>query len=657
MVDPGEGERFQSRRQQSARARVAFQQIAALETDFVLHLGDLVTSFPDRPDFKEAMREALTQMESSGIQLRKIPGNHDLGDKPDPTMPTSPVNSEVLAWYHQEVGPSWFSFDHADCHFVGLNSAIMNTGLPEAEEQRRWLEQDLAENGDKRTFLFLHLPPYLWSEKEAYRGNYDNLGEPERGWLLELIRRYGVEVLFAAHVHLGVFDRYHQTRYFVARSTAFTRFGFSYLYKADPMPEQGRNDTPKMGFFLVRIRPEGTDVHLVRTQGAIETPAPGGPSTLITCLPSGLPHSRVGITLKEALTPVAEVPLAYPSSIRYPLRNDYPWLSCLELGIRSIRTQWDDLEDDLQRRRLDLLRLEGVSISTTFLGSSGFDLAELMSRHGASSDRWEFQSPGSIWPSGECLAEIEGCRDPVALSTVVPGEWVEGKHFPRTRSGYLPGEVEEMDRRLEETGLPVERLHCTLAGLDAWESILQVVGIGPLRALKGIDFSLPFSEDDLENANRAAEALLAASLLADSIVYFDPLIDLDRSKDIAHGLIDRVCNPRPAFHVVRCLNTLLFAGEPDYRKFQPSQSEQKGIRIRRLDGPDRTLSLLLPGKADVRVDGEVLAKALPEQKEEAEIGVYQLAEGGSSTLRRVTLNQQLAARGMTGPILLASPIG
>ena len=488
-------------------------------------------------------------------------------------------------------------------------------------------------------------------------GNYDNLGQPERGWLLELIRRYGVEVLFAAHVHLGVFDRYHQTRYFVARSTAFTRFGFSYLYKAGPMPEQGRNDTPKMGFFLVRIRPEGTDVHLVRTQGAIATPESGGPSTLVTCLPSGLPHSRVGITLKEALTPVAEVPLAYPCSIRYPLRNDYPWLSCLELGVRSIRTQWDDLEDDLQRRRLDLLRQEGVSISTTFLGASGFDLADLMSRHGSSSDRWEFQSSGSTWPSKECLAEIEACRDPVTLSAVVPGEWVEGKHFPRIRYGYLPAEVEEMNRRLEEAGLPVERLHCTLAGSDAWESILQVAGIGPLRALKGIDFSLPFAEDDLENANRAAEALLAASLLSDSIVYFDPLIDLDRSKDIAHGLIDRLCNPRPAFHVVRSLNTVLFAPRTGYESFEASHSQEEGVRIRRLQGPDLALSLLLPETAMESLGEEVLARALPQLSEEAEVRIYRLAEGTSATLTRGLINQQLSSHGITGPILLTVATG
>ena len=64
--------------------------------------------------------------------------------------------------------------------------------------------------------------------------------------------------------------------------------------------------------------------------------------------------------------------------------------------------------------------------------------------------------------------------------------------------------------------------------------------------------------------------------------------------------------------------------------------------------------LILPS---LTLDQEVLAKALSELSEEAEIGVYQLAEGSSSTLTRVTLKQQLADREMTGPILLASPIG
>ncbi|MCB0104669.1 MAG: hypothetical protein KDE53_02145, partial [Caldilineaceae bacterium] len=37
-----------------------------------------------------------------------------------------------------------------------------------------------------------------------------------------------------------------------------------------------------------------------------------------------------------------------------------------------------------------------------------------------------------------------------------------------------------------------------------------------------------------------------------------PFIDLDRTMDAGPGLLDRAYNPRPTFHLLRHLNTLLF---------------------------------------------------------------------------------------------------
>ena len=105
MLDQeGEPVRFESRRQQSERARVALRQIGTLGSDFVIHLGDLVGEYPDTPTFKQAMLEARTQLEASGVRLKTIPGNHDLGDKPDPTMPTSPA-TESANLAQSDAGP------------------------------------------------------------------------------------------------------------------------------------------------------------------------------------------------------------------------------------------------------------------------------------------------------------------------------------------------------------------------------------------------------------------------------------------------------------------------------------------------------------------------------------------------------------------------
>jgi hypothetical protein len=294
MLDPGEqAVEFENRRLQSARAAVAFAQVAGLETPFVVHLGDLVQTFPGRADFAAAVDEAQAQIKSFGLDLRLAPGNHDVGDKPDPTMPAEWATQAALDAHHARFGHSWFSWDWEDLHFVVLNSQIMNTPLPQAQEQATWAEADLTAHADKRQFLFLHLPPYLYTAQEPSLGHYDNLAQPARDWLLDLARRTGVELMCAAHVHWAYYDwiphedqqqgdgdgeHHHEQaaargiRYYVTPSPAFTRPGFSELFSSPPPDQQGRNDTPKLGFYLARVQEDGTRLHFLRTGGATALP-------------------------------------------------------------------------------------------------------------------------------------------------------------------------------------------------------------------------------------------------------------------------------------------------------------------------------------------------------------------------------------------------
>lgn len=60
-------------------------------------------------------------------------------------------------------------------------------------------------------------------------------------------------------------------------------------------------------------------------------------------------------------------------------------------------------------------------------------------------------------------------------------------------------------------------------------------------------------------------------------LFLDPLVDLDRTGDINHGLLDRLSNPRPAFHVVRCMNTLLFASGEQFWTMAGKNSETENV--------------------------------------------------------------------------------
>ena len=389
MVDPRDRPlEFESRRKQTARVEHALQLAAALETPLVIHPGDISQELPGSALHAQALAEARAQLErhlGHGGRVRYAAGNQDIGDKPDPTMPTEPVTGATLARFEQHFGPTWHSVDAGGCHFVVLNSSILNAALPAAGEQQAWVEADLAAHDGARTFLFLHHPPYLYEPQEPALGHYDNLGPPARAWLLDLVRRHRVECLFAGHSHFAWFDRIDAppdaalahggggsgeragaARYHICVSTSFTRPGFGELFSGRPPDEHGRDDTAKLGFSLARVHEDGVRLHFIRTGGQTALSA-GGQPRLLTRLPRDLPASPLGVTLTHPLTSIADVPLAWPSVVRQRVRNDYPFLSLLELGARHVRFPLSDLDDALQRRRLALLRDEGIATTATCL--------------------------------------------------------------------------------------------------------------------------------------------------------------------------------------------------------------------------------------------------------------------------------------------------
>ena len=602
MLHPGTRSlEFESRRLQTARAERALCLIASLGTPFVVHLGDLVQEFPERERFEQAMAEAREQLERCGVTCRHVAGNHDVGDKPDPTMPTDWVTPGSLAAYHALYGRSWYSWDQQDIHFIALNSQIMNTTLPQADEQRRWVESDLVAHAGQRTFMFLHLPPFLEDEHEPALGHYHNLGKVARAWLLNLVRKHKVEVVFASHTHFAFFDRIGESRYFVATSPTFTGPGFGESFSSAPPPERGRDDSEKLGFHLVRVQDNGTRVHLIRTGGDTR---PVDRTTrvrhVITRLSRDLGRSPLGITLCHPLAPVAEIPIAFPSTRRQRVRNDYPLLACTELGVRHVRIPASDLNDRLQRGRLAALRDEGVQITATWLWSDALDLTRAVARYRDQLDDIELQMPGTLWPDKPILQQARRCTDqlglPVALCPLIPKERVPGKQHSRPRFGYRPNELRELDHRLSQEREEISRVLCRVdPNASPWDSIRQAPEPASLTHIGSVDWLVELSTtDEHGQIVRTAEATFAAGLLPESRLFLEPLVDLDRSMDVSHGLLDRLSNPRPAFHVVRCMNTILF-GRPEGRRPLPLPSPSlAGARILGLAGPAADLWLLLP---------------------------------------------------------------
>ena len=642
---------FVSVKQWPGRVEWALRLAAALEPEFVVHLGDLTEENPRKDGFTAARGEALAQLERCGIRPFHVAGNMDIGDKPDPAMWSEPVSAETLAAYHEQLGRSWYSFDRGGIHFVVLNSQIMNGPLAAAGEQKTWVERDLAAHHGKPVFLFMHMPPFFVDAEEPDRGFYNSVDEPARSWLTALLRRHRVQRLFAGHTHFRAFNRVGPTRLHVAPSTTTSRAGFYEAFSVAPPEEQGRNDTAKLGFYLVRVCAAGTRVHFVRSGGATGAKeSEKGWRRLLSRTSHDLGASPLGLYLRTPLAQQSAGALAWPSVLRQRVRDDHPFLACLEAGVRHVRVPASDLADELQSRRLALLREEGVEVAAVWLWSGRGSLAGSLGKFAACVDSMELQVAGTLWPEADCLRDLvrwgREFGKPAVLAPLLARERSPSKYHPRTRVGYRPAELEELDRRLAALDLRLDRVLCHLDPDAApWDAFRGIRARLPLSRIGGFDCVVELSGTDEElAAGRAAEALFAAAMLPGCRLFLSPFVDLDRTNDPGHGLLDRLSNPRPAFHAVRCLNTALFASPEPLR---PLPVQQAGCtRVLGLEGgKGRHWLVPSPGRAPV-----------PPRLESGgggdRLSVVDLAGGMRRSAKRDELARLLA--GVAGPCLVSS---
>ncbi|MEE4208300.1 MAG: metallophosphoesterase, partial [Parvularcula sp.] len=339
------------------RARHVFHRIAKSDAAFVVHMGDMINPVPELPSYADAAGNFKEISSVLDVPLHLTPGNHDIGDKPVDWMPAGMVDEHNIEVYEKSFGQHFYSFDHADVHFIVLNASLINSGDPAEAQQQAWLEKDFEEAKGKRTFVFIHYPIYVSDPDEA--PSYDNIDEPGRGWLLGLIETYKPEALFCAHVHNFWYDVYGDTEMYVMPSTCFVRHDYSEMYRIDGGDQFGRNDSAKLGFVSLEIFESGHVAHYHRSygrclaEGEADT-APPYPRTHVK--QHALP--RVSVDMRHAW---AERMAVAPSGAvdefrRKSARNDYPVMALWEMGLAGMRVPVQDLLDADVRRRMGLMR-------------------------------------------------------------------------------------------------------------------------------------------------------------------------------------------------------------------------------------------------------------------------------------------------------------
>ena len=550
------------------RARWVAQAINNQNPDLVIHLGDIVHPVPHLPSHRPASDVAQEIMTGLSSPYYFVPGNHDVGDKNNPTVPAHIVNDDYIEYFHRRYGPTYQSFDHRGIHFVIINSSVINSGLQEETLQGGWLERDLEDHRGDRVHLFSHYPPYLHLPNEP--SNYDNLDQPGRRWLLNLVEEYRVEALFAGHVHQFFYKRHFETDIYNLLSTSNLRQDYSNMFRVEPAEEYGRNDAAKLGYCMVNVYPNFCVAQIRRSFGRTlkERETLQKEAEIETAYPSEGLSSPLGVQLRYPLAEVTELPNMGPLDefVRKKARDDYTVLALWETGIRTIRLPLTDLADDATRQRLQELHRIGARYG--FFTVNPPDLA-LIDEHRNLIDFLEVILP---WENArEILSDAARLREssnlPVYLSNIESS--IHRVQTGQTFSHYISSGFHIDDTSKLE---PVLSMRGAVDGfafevgqyeppLSTIKRINEYATSRGFKALIGVRLApenpAEYLQDDNQVANRVAEAAIAGYAYPGAKILLDTFMDHDRGYFPRAGLYDRRLNPRRAAFVLRHLSSAI----------------------------------------------------------------------------------------------------
>jgi 3',5'-cyclic AMP phosphodiesterase CpdA len=170
--------------------RAVARLLGLLKPELILHTGDVV--YPDGEErhydrrFFEPYRELIRD-----VPVFPVLGNHDV---------RKGNGAAFLENFHPPLGSPgstkrYYSFDWGDAHFVALDSELYHgDGGGKVEQQKAFLERDLAATGRRWKVAFLHRSPYGSSRHGG--------DERVRQDLEPIFARHGVDLVFAGHDHV-----------------------------------------------------------------------------------------------------------------------------------------------------------------------------------------------------------------------------------------------------------------------------------------------------------------------------------------------------------------------------------------------------------------------------------------------------------------------
>lgn len=170
----------------------------APDAAFLVNVGDLVDVGQDSGEWEAWFAGAAGLIEK--IPLAPVVGNHETYT-PERRRFSLPIyftsQFKLPANGPAELRGQVYSFDYGEAHFSVLDSQEGEESqyVPNMlEQQRQWLEKDLAATDKAWKVVFMHRP--LYGNKP--NGMNENLREAFAG----IFAQYGVDVVFTAHDHV-----------------------------------------------------------------------------------------------------------------------------------------------------------------------------------------------------------------------------------------------------------------------------------------------------------------------------------------------------------------------------------------------------------------------------------------------------------------------
>ena len=154
---------------------------------FIIGLGDYT-----QVGTVDELNSTKKEFDSSGLEYHLIPGDHDLWDSRNRSLPPTTDYSQVF-------GQNYSSFTHQNTHFLLVDNSDNYHGVD--PDQMNFIQSDLASSGGSRLkFVFVSTPVYHPSSDHVM-GDVEPSLKSQATSLISLFKRYNVNEVFGGDTH------------------------------------------------------------------------------------------------------------------------------------------------------------------------------------------------------------------------------------------------------------------------------------------------------------------------------------------------------------------------------------------------------------------------------------------------------------------------